>query len=250
MNNTIGSLIDQTIGIKYSGGRPELYREILASYYKDNKKDKLQEFFLQENWKEYRILVHAVKSTSMTIGAAGLSELARKLELAVTEEDVSYLSAHHAEMMQRYEDVLNEVKKILETAASKRPDEEEADPAERCCVLVVDDDVMNLRIAEHILESKYRVICVKSGEDALQFLSRIKPDIVLLDLLMPEMDGLEVLAKMKETEANRDIPVVMLTADDNPENEKAGRALGVTEYMQKPFMPGSLLACIERVLSK
>jgi len=68
------------------------------------------------------------------------------------------------------------------------------------CILVVDDSAANLKFVESVLKDIYKLILVKSGEQALKYLERNTVDLVLLDILMPEMDGFEVFAKIKETE--------------------------------------------------
>jgi putative two-component system response regulator len=80
-------------------------------------------------------------------------------------------------------------------------------------ILVVDDETMNLRMVEHILKSMYEVLCFTSGEEALKWLSQDIPDLILLDLHMPGLNGLEVFEKLKQDERTKDIPVVFLTAD-------------------------------------
>ena len=87
------------------------------------------------------------------------------------------------------------------------------------CILVVDDSTTNLKFVESVLKDTYKLILVKSGEKALQYLVKNTVDLVLLDILMPEMDGFETFEKIKSLELNRDVPVVFLTADVDVDNE-------------------------------
>ena len=109
-------------------------------------------------------------------------------------------------------------------------------------ILVVDDNTSNLTMANHILsEEGMRVSCVKSGEAAVKFLQFNRPDLILLDVHMPEMDGFETLSAIRADSATADIPVIFLTADDDSETEKAGLQAGAMDFLKKPFVPEVLL---------
>ncbi|MBQ7704141.1 MAG: response regulator [Selenomonadaceae bacterium] len=116
-------------------------------------------------------------------------------------------------------------------------------------VLVVDDDEMNLHVAKMILEKKLpcRVITADSGEKCLEILKSQNVRVILLDVMMPEMDGIETLQEIRYHEKLEDIPVIMLTASLDKDNIKKAAALGVKDYVRKPFMPNEL---IERVSKK
>lgn len=118
-------------------------------------------------------------------------------------------------------------------------------------ILLIDDDTSNLRMASHILSgAKMRVSCLKSGKDALQFLQKNKPDLILLDIYMPEMDGFKTLAAIKENAATADIPVVFLSADDDSNVAKRGLEAGGMDFIKKPFEPETLLHCISNTLDR
>ena len=116
-------------------------------------------------------------------------------------------------------------------------------------ILVVDDDTANLRMASHILGSeKARVSCLKSGEDALKFLRENRPDLILLDIHMPGMDGFETMAAIKEQKATADIPIIFLTADDNSSVETRGFQMGAMDFIRKPFVPEVLLLRVKHTI--
>ena len=116
-------------------------------------------------------------------------------------------------------------------------------------ILVVDDDAANLRMASRILSAEEaRVSCLKSGEDALKFLRENRPDLILLDLHMPGMDGFETMTAMKADGAMGDIPVIFLTADDDSSAETKGLALGAMDFIKKPFVPEVLLLRVRHTL--
>lgn len=116
-------------------------------------------------------------------------------------------------------------------------------------ILVVDDDTANLRMASHILTSEQmRVSCLKSGEDAIRFLEENRPDLILLDIHMPGMDGFETLAAVRANEKTADIPVIFLTADDDSETETRGLSAGAMDFLKKPFVPGVLLLRVRHTI--
>ena len=115
-------------------------------------------------------------------------------------------------------------------------------------ILVVDDDNINLKITERILRIPYDVICVSSGTEAIEYLKEHTPDLILLDLHMPDMNGLELLAKLQCKSELADIPVIFLTADNDQAAEGKILQAGAMDYIQKPFSAEVLLRRISRIL--
>ncbi|NLG05849.1 MAG: response regulator [Clostridia bacterium] len=111
-------------------------------------------------------------------------------------------------------------------------------------ILVVDDTVINLTYASEVLDQIYKVIPAKSGIKALELLEKITPDLILLDIEMPEMDGYETIKKIKNNPKNANIPVIFLTAHSDKENELTGFKLGAVDFITKPFVPEITLARI------
>ena len=116
-------------------------------------------------------------------------------------------------------------------------------------VLVVDDDPSNLRMASHILSGQQmRVSCLKSGEDALHFLQENRPDLILLDIHMPGMDGYETLQAVQSHPHTSGIPVIFLTADDDSGAETRGLQAGAMDFIKKPFVPEVLLLRVRHTI--
>ncbi|MFA6310429.1 MAG: two-component system response regulator [Sterolibacterium sp.] len=110
-------------------------------------------------------------------------------------------------------------------------------------MLVVDDDTGNLSILGHLLKPHFTVLAAPSGERALQIACGApKPDLILLDVMMPEMDGYTVLARLRANPTSRDIPVIFVTGLDSTEDEEAGLKLGAVDYIAKPYKPATVLA--------
>ncbi len=115
-------------------------------------------------------------------------------------------------------------------------------------ILVVDDAEINLKIAEKIISREYSVECVSSGEDCLAYLMDHNPDLILLDLHMPELDGFEVMEKLKASSNWKDIPVIFLTADSDHDSEIQGFELGAMDFITKPFVAEVMMKRVARVL--
>ena len=114
-------------------------------------------------------------------------------------------------------------------------------------ILVVDDDEVMLMITSRILAKRYEITSASSGAKAIKLFEAEKPDMVLSDLLMPEMDGYE-LHKILQTKSADPVPVMFMTADESDESESKGFELGAVDYIRKPFKAEVLLRRIENIL--
>lgn len=113
-------------------------------------------------------------------------------------------------------------------------------------IMVVDDTAQNLALMSELLRPQYRVVVANSGERALKLLHAGKqPDLILLDIMMPEMDGYEVIRRLKADPETERIPVVFLTAKSEVEDEAMGLSLGAVDYITKPISPPIVLARVQ-----
>jgi CheY-like chemotaxis protein len=102
---------------------------------------------------------------------------------------------------------------------------------------VVDDEKINLKVLTQILSPDYTVYTAKDGQTAIDMVVEYLPDLILLDVIMQTMNGYKVLGKLKEAEKLREIPVIFITGLSSIEDEEIGIALGVADYISKPFSP-------------
>ena len=116
------------------------------------------------------------------------------------------------------------------------------------CILVVDDSITNLKFVDSVLREDYKLVLVKSGEKALQYLEKSPVDLVLLDILMPEMDGFETFRRIKELQQSREVPVVFFTADVDVESEIKGLGMGAKDFIRKPFVAEVMKHRIKNIL--
>lgn len=115
-------------------------------------------------------------------------------------------------------------------------------------ILIVDDVTTNLKCLGEILKDNYSLSMAKSGEQAISMLSKVKPDLVLLDVKMPGMDGYETFKEIKNIKGFEDTPIIFLTADTENESELRGLRLGACDFIRKPYEPEVMVGRIERVL--
>ncbi len=115
-------------------------------------------------------------------------------------------------------------------------------------ILVVDDDTMNLKRTRMILKDYYDVLLAESGEAALKKLQSEKVDLVLLDIAMPGMNGMETFERMKENKI--EVPVIFLTASGYEDDVRSAIELGAVNYLKKPFYPRELLKRVAKELEE
>ena len=104
-------------------------------------------------------------------------------------------------------------------------------------VLIVDDENMNILALTHILSPEYTVFAVKEGPDAIDVAEGYSPDVILLDIIMPDMDGYAVIAALKSSEKTKNIPVIFISGLSKPGDEEKGLSLEAADYITKPFSP-------------
>jgi len=119
-------------------------------------------------------------------------------------------------------------------------------------ILCIEDDVDMLDLFRLLLSRDgYEVIGVTKGQEGLDFIHKERPDLVILDIMMPVMDGWQVYQQMKEDQATRDIPTIVVTAKSQLIDKVLGLEIAkVDDYIGKPFSPQELLDSITRVLNK
>lgn len=118
----------------------------------------------------------------------------------------------------------------------------------RMRILAVDDSVINLASVEQKLKDRYEVVTVNSGERALRYLKNEKPDLILLDIRMADMDGIQTLKEIRAMENGADVPVIMLTSLGDKGSIVETQKLGICDYVLKPFDPQELRSRIEKAL--
>jgi len=119
------------------------------------------------------------------------------------------------------------------------------DDAKRKTIFMVDDNLTNLTVGKNALLGKYKVFTIPSGKKLFEMLERTTPDMILLDIEMPDMNGYEIIKVLKSEKATAEIPIIFLTARSDSGSELEGLSLGAIDYISKPFSPPLLLKRIE-----
>lgn len=112
-------------------------------------------------------------------------------------------------------------------------------------ILVVDDMPTILDQAKRVAGEVYQIIPAMSGAQAIEIANEIRPDLILLDIYMPEMDGFECLSRLKADRRTKDIPVIIITTDSSIVTEAKGFTLGAADFIRKPFTQEIMFARIE-----
>ena len=117
-------------------------------------------------------------------------------------------------------------------------------------ILIIDDGLTNLRVVvDHLEQENYRVVVARDGEEGLRRAELVRPALVLMDVLMPGMDGFETCRRLKSSESTRDIPVIFMTVLTETVDKIAGFAAGGVDYVTKPFEIEEVMARVKVHLS-
>ncbi len=118
-------------------------------------------------------------------------------------------------------------------------------------ILVVDDEIYIVHILEFTLTMEgYEVVTASDGEEALRRIEQDRPDLLVLDIMMPKLDGYEVCRRLREDEELRNLPVILLSAKGRPIDRETGLEVGADDYIVKPFSPRRLLEKIRDLLER
>jgi putative two-component system response regulator len=115
----------------------------------------------------------------------------------------------------------------------------------QCRILLVDDQPINIEILVQALRAEYRLGVATRGDQAVAFARSDRPDLILLDIMMPGMDGFEVARRLKADDATRHIPIIFITGMDDPEKKTKGLEIGAVDYITKPFVISEVKARVK-----
>ncbi|MDR1219051.1 MAG: diguanylate cyclase [Treponema sp.] len=322
--------LDVDKGLLYIGNSMEKYIRVLRQFCMDfeEKKNALNSFLAQRDWRNYMVVVHAFKSVLATIGMRSLVDEAQKLEAAsklivasggndiinanrcieatpslclrIAEfhkdlsEALAGMSVSH-KVLTTANVLVNDLKTLGEACAAYRTKQiieiikrlervtynvetdvalseicalanamDYTEAAAKCAglyktltsikpetkrsILIIDDDMVNHVALSGMLSSDYTLFSATSGKEAIEFLKKEKPDLILLDIIMPEMDGFEVLKQLKTNKAVESIPIIIITSRTNTDDEEKGFELGAADYIARPFKTAIVKARIRNHL--
>ncbi|MDR0272334.1 MAG: response regulator [Clostridiales bacterium] len=213
-------------------------------------------------FKLYIIHIHAMKSALHNVGELILSSIAAALEQAGRDGDISTIKTFTTGFLHRLDEVVIATKESLDAMAKAHAEnpkaaekfaasslQEDSDTPEQI-IFVVDDADTNLILAEEALDECYNVYTILSAAKMFEMLEKVTPNLILLDIEMPEMNGFEAMKLIKGNPKLNAIPVVFITATITPDVVSKAKKLGVAEVFPKPFTSEILRGKVAEWLSK
>jgi len=204
----------------------------------------------QNDLEALRITAHSLKSSSANLGALGFSKLCQQLEDSARQEHVETASAQLRELEQQLPAVLFELRRQVEAGGDIDSGDTASMPSPQVdyapTILLVDDDTgFRLTTSEALKGTGFNITEASSGEDALSKIEEALPDLILLDAIMPSMDGFEVCRQMRKRRDTRAIPVVIMTGLGDMESVNRAFESGATDFIVKPINYALLSAQIQ-----
>ncbi len=226
----------------------DFYISALKEYATTKIIPKLEEYIERSDYYNYRASICAVKDSSKLIGADRIAVKAAEIETLYNKGNIEELRIKHIALTE-------ELKKVIKQLASELYLTEHETGTlgmdqfdSRPLILVIDDDQTLGTMIEKILASYYRVVCISKGEEGIIRAQEDSPSLILLDVNLVSMDGFDVIRALSSVEETADIPVVLMTADDNGEAEIKGFKNGAADFIRKPFVPEVLIRRVRRII--
>jgi len=237
--------VDVRKGLKLVLGRRDLYLGLLQAFARGQRDTpaRIRAALAAGDLAAAERQAHTLKGLLASLGAGALQAWAANLEQALRQgRPMAAVEALADGLEVRCADLVRQLDRALSAETAQAAPE--ADPARsQETVLVVDDSPENRELLAGLLVRRYQVRLAQDGAEALRKAQEPPvPDLVLLDLVMPGMDGFQVLAQLKERPLTRDVPVIFLTASDGPEAEWRGLELGAADFLAKPVSAPILLS--------
>lgn len=236
----LSRFLDVKSAMEFCCNLEELYLEIVNTYLAENRLEVIRGYLEDRDFDNYRIQVHALKSSSRTIGANELAEQALALEMAAKNNETGFILKNTDSLLCNYSELLDRIKSALDGSDNQQ------DECSGMNVLYIDDDLMYRSLVERMLQSSFgRIITKKSAEEALEMLHEISskqgidtaselPKIILLDFNLKGMNGLEMLKKLRSSPLYENIPVVVYSSDDDRDTQLKCLRAGAADFIAKP----------------
>jgi len=244
-------------GIERFNGDEESYIKILRAFASNTRKVLATiETINDDNIKSYENVIHNMKGSSYTICANFVGNLARDLENAAHENDWDYVAKHHPPFLEAAWKLINDLDNLLVVLDMEMLEQNIDSPSKeapmtkaRKKIMMVDDDQAILMMGRVILKDKYDVFPLQSVTKLFDLLEKVVPDIILLDIKMPEIDGLEALKMLKADERYAKIPVIFVTSVDDDRSVYEHMTVGAYSTVSKPFSAPELHSRIKNCLN-
>jgi diguanylate cyclase (GGDEF)-like protein len=237
-------VIDRKAGVHNAADDEALYQQLLEDFKTDHGSDyqQIRDALAGNDLPRAHQLAHTLKSAAALIGALKLQSKALDLEQSLALEDWDKAQEELPGLAEALEAVGVEL--TQDRRANRRKiqvfdtppfPKEAAETDAKYRVLAVDDEKSNLMVLCRILALEYTILTAKSGTEALNRAVKYHPDLILLDIIMPDINGFDVLVKLKESDETSHIPVIIITGLSSEDDEEKGFRLGAVDYITKPF---------------
>lgn len=225
------TFLDTKSGISYCLNNKQLYISVLRDYLSIDKKDSLLSALKNENWCAYKIHLHSIKNSAKTIGATQIFKEFSTLEYALQKKEYEFLKKHTPRVMLIYDEIRYCLSEILCSYNNIEETQILSSPKKHT-VLIIDDDTLMLRIISRIFSKDYNVLLASSDEDVLSILNQNIPDIILMDIFIPDIMSNETNHRLSMIVEEKYIPILLLVPDSNipitlPDD--------VVDYIKKPI---------------
>jgi diguanylate cyclase (GGDEF)-like protein len=230
-------------------GNQALLRKLIVRFHEQfsNASAELRRLLADGNVADAERLAHTLGGVAKQLGANELAEAASAVENAIRAGGTSDNVALTA-LEPLLENAASAARTLAHTTEDAPVAPVNAPHASAGIVLIVDDEPTNTEILSVLLRD-YTLALASSGEDALAQVAAVRPDLILLDVLLPGMDGYAVNARLKEDPAYAAIPVVFISGLDQIEGEARGRGAGAVDYVTKPFNPALIRATVRNLIA-
>ncbi|MCL2855089.1 MAG: response regulator [Defluviitaleaceae bacterium] len=251
--------VDVAKGIKLAGGGNfDTYIRVLEKFCENGRRllEEIPDAVQREDFSLCAVYMHALRSISASIGANLLSQTARVLETASEQGQAEFIKAKTPKFLEDLEAVIMEAE-YAATRNRMAGNNEEATLKARMSdmddtkkkILLIDDTETFLFLLNDILKEDYETFISKDGEDGLETAQFAMPDLILLDIVMPGMNGFDVMEALKADDRTKHIPVVLVSGKDTDEDKAKGYDAGAVGYIQKPFKPDEVKSEVEKAFA-
>jgi CheY-like chemotaxis protein/HPt (histidine-containing phosphotransfer) domain-containing protein len=203
----------------------------------------------EEAIRKFTISIHGIKSSLANIGEMALSKQASKMEQDGKDKNVDSIKGSAPVFLKDMRKLLKKIEENKNNKKEEAPIKENKDIRRNIMnklVFAVDDNDSNLTVAALALEKNYKVLTIPSALKMFSVLEKRQPNLILLDIEMPEMSGFEAYEKLKENPQWKDIPVVFLTGHEDESILSKARETGAADVIQKPIVASALLDCVNK----
>ncbi|HNW83161.1 MAG TPA: response regulator [bacterium] len=247
----VKNVTTEIYGINYENGmkrlkNPNLFKEILKDF-SNNYADitqKIIDNMNDGNFADAKFRAHSLKGIAGNISADQIYILAKDLESALKEDLVEKASDISAKLLIETDRTMSAIKNWISNEDAPllkyEPEisaQQAADNDNRQKILIVDDSIENIKILTSLFKENRGIFSAQDGKTAIEIACDKLPDLILLDIIMPEMNGYEVCESLKSIEKTKDIPIIFISGNSDVEDITKGLDIGAVDYVTKPFNP-------------